>query len=185
MPGKNSFLLRAVEDKLLIRFSRPFERGSVNGYVLDVGPKFMLMAVFGDGFTLNGFLCCRIADIRRLKYASDSITSMHQTVLRKRGQEIPPRPPIDLTTVESILQSANQAFPLVAIHREKIKPGACHIGCVTKISEGKFWMREIDTDASWGEDELFRYKLSDVTLVEFNGDYERGLYEAGGPPPLK
>jgi len=90
-----------------------------------------------------------------------------------------------LATVESILQTANQAFPLVAIHREKIKPGVCHIGCVTEISEDKFWMLEIDTDASWGEDELFRYKLSDVTLVEFDGDYERGLHEAGGLPPLK
>jgi hypothetical protein len=185
MPKKRSFLLRAVEEKLLIRFSRPFERGSVNGYVLDVGPTFILMAVFGDGFTLDGFLCCRISDIRSLKYASDNIASMYQTVFCKRGQEIPPRPPVDLATVESILQTANQAFPLVAIHREKIKPGVCHIGCVTEIRENKFWMREIDTDSSWGEDELFRYKLSDVTLVEFDSDYERGLHVAGGPPPLK
>jgi hypothetical protein len=155
----------------------------VNGYVLDVGTKFILIAVFGDAFTLDGFLCCRIADIRRLKFASDSIASMYQTVLRKRGQDIPVRPLIDLATVESILQSANQTFPLVAIHREKIKPGACHIGRVTKISKDKFWMREIDTGASWGDDELFRYKLSDATLVEFDGDYERGLHEAGGPPP--
>jgi hypothetical protein len=183
MPKKRSFLLRAVEKKLLIRFSRPLERGSVNGYVLDVGPKFILMAVFGDGFTLDGFLCCRISDIRGLKYASDSIASMYQTVLHKRGQEIPPRPPIDLAAVESILQTANQIFPLVAIHREKMKPGVCHIGRVTRISKDKFWMREIDTDASWDDDELFRYKLSDVTLVEFDGDYERGLHEAGGPPP--
>lgn len=169
----------------MIRFSRPFERGSVNGYVLGVGPKFILMAVFGDGFTLDGFLCCRIADIRSLKFASDNIASMYQTVFRKRGQEIPARPPIDLATVESILQSANQTFPLVAIHREKIKQGACHIGRITRIGSGRFWMREIDTDASWGDDELFRYKLSDVTLIEFDGDYEKGLHEAGGPPPLK
>ncbi len=108
---------------------------------------------------------------------------MYETVLRKRGQKVPVRPPIDLAAVESILRSANQAFPLLTVHREKLKPGVCHIGRIARMSKSKFWMREIDNDASWGNDELFRYKLSDVTLIEFDGDYERGLHQAGGDPP--
>ncbi|HEX4320060.1 MAG TPA: hypothetical protein VHZ52_04105 [Acidobacteriaceae bacterium] len=180
---KRAGIAHALQQKSLIKFSRAFEPGTIDGYVLDIGPKFFLMAIFGDGFSFDGFSCVRISDVKGLKFASDAIVSMYQKVLKARGRTIPDKPSIDLTNIETLLRSANDAFPLVAIHHEKISPGACNIGRVAKIGKSNFWLREIDTDASWDDDELFRYKLADVTLVDFGGDYETGLHQAGGPPP--
>lgn len=185
MSGKRLGLTYAIEEKALVKFSRVWESASLIGYVLDIGSKFLLMTVFGDGFSFDGFVCCRVADIRGLKLASDEMAAMYQKVLSKRRQKIPAKPPIDVTNLKSILQSANEAFPLVTVHIEKEKPGVCHIGRIAKISKNKLWMREIDTDATWGDEELFSYRLTDVTMIEFGGDYERGLHEAGGPPPVK
>jgi len=43
--NKKSRLVLARRDRLLVKFTRPFEQGSVNGYVLDVGRRFFLMVV--------------------------------------------------------------------------------------------------------------------------------------------
>ena len=42
---KKSQLALALRDKLLVRFASALERGTVNGYVLDIGSQFFLIAL--------------------------------------------------------------------------------------------------------------------------------------------
>lgn len=74
MPKKQSQLTLARRDQVIVRFTRPFEKGLVKGYVIDIGPEFFLVALVSDAIRFNGFQCFRLADVRKLqvpcKYAA-------------------------------------------------------------------------------------------------------------------
>ena len=60
-------LREAKSRKFIIQFSRPFEPGTFTGYVMDVRPKFFLLASLDDAIQFEQYTCLRIADIRRLE----------------------------------------------------------------------------------------------------------------------
>jgi hypothetical protein len=177
--GKNQ-LAKALRDRLLVRFARPLEPGTVNGYVLDIGPQFFLLALVSDGLRMNGFQCFRLSDVRKLR-VPDKYAVFHEAVLKKRGERFPKKPRVSVSSLAELLLTANRAFPLVTIHREKADPSACWIGRVTDVRNGRVTLREIGPDARW-DDQLGTYKLSEITRVDFGGDYENALYLVGGAP---
>lgn len=127
---RQSQLAIARHDKLLVKFTRPCEKGSVNGYVLDIGSRFFLMAVLGsDGVRLNGFSCFRLSDVRKLK-APHKYAAFVAAAREKLGERTPRRPAVAVGSIHEILRSANRSFPLVTVHREQVDPDVCHIGRV-------------------------------------------------------
>ncbi len=121
---KKSQLARALREKLLVRFASALDRGTVNGYVLDIGPQFFLLALVTDGIRFNGFQCYRLSDVRKLQ-VPDKYALFHEAVLKKRGERIPKKPHVVISSLSELLLSANRAFPLVTIHREKVDGSAC------------------------------------------------------------
>jgi hypothetical protein len=175
---KKSQLAFALRKKLLVRFASALDRGTVNGYVLDIGPQFFLIALVSDGIRPNGFQCYRLSDIRKLR-VPDKYARFHEAVLKKRGIRFPKKPRVDVTCLAELLLTANRVFPLVTIHREKADPSACWIGRVVDLSRGRVTLLEIGPDACW-DDELESYRLSEITRVDFGGDYENALQLIGG-----
>ncbi|MBZ5521632.1 MAG: hypothetical protein LAP21_05175 [Acidobacteriia bacterium] len=173
-----SQLALALRDKLLVRFTRPFEEGSVDGYVLNIGPRFFLIALIGEGIRLSGFQCFRLSDVREL-WVPHKYARFYEAALKKRGERIPKKPPVSVHSLPELLLSANRAFPLVTIHREKVDPDVCHIGRVIDMSKGYLSLLEIGPDARWDK-EPTKYRLSEITRVDFGGDYEEALHLVGG-----
>jgi hypothetical protein len=89
---------------------------------------------------------------------------------------------VSVSSIEDLLRSAGRAFPLVTIHRESVNPDVCQIGRVVKVERGRVWLLEIDPDAKWKR-EPTPYRLSEITRVDFGGDYECALHMVGGDPP--
>jgi hypothetical protein len=174
---KKSQLALALRDKLLVRFASALDRGTVNGYVLDIGPQFFLLAMVSDGIRFNGFQCYRLSDVRKLR-VPDKYALFHEAVLKKRGERIPKKPPVVVNSLAELLLTANRAFPLVTIHREKVDGSACWIGRVVDVGKGRVTLLEIGPGANW-RDRLETYRLSEITRVDFGGDYEDALYLIG------
>jgi hypothetical protein len=172
-------LQRAMRTRQLVKFTRPFEDGYVYGFVLAIGPQFFLLALVDD-VRFNGFQCLRISDVRGLqvpaKYAAFVLAA-----LKMRGERMPRRPRVKLGSLEQLLWSANRAFPLVTIHREKADPDVCHIGRVSILQKGHVSLLEIGPDAVWDR-VLSEYRLKEITRVDFGGDYEGALRLVGGAP---
>src|SRR5271156_3948560 len=177
MQQKKSQLALARRKKLLVRFASVLERGTVNGYVLDIGPQFFLIALVSDGLRPNGFQCYRLADIRKLQ-VPDKFAEFHEAMLKKRGTRFPKKLRVDVSSAEKLLRTANRAFPLITIHREKVDAGVCSIGRVADLGKGRVTLLEIGPDASW-DNELETYRLSEITRVDFGGDYENALQLIG------
>jgi hypothetical protein len=180
MPDRRSQLVAASRKKVLVKFTRPFEEGPITGYVMDVGPEFFLVSLVDDGIRFNRFQCFRLSDVRSLEIPA-KYSRFSETALRKRGEHLPKKPRVVLGSLPKLLSSANGAFPLLTIHREKSDPDVCHIGRVVELSNQSVSLLEIGPDASWDE-KPETYRLSEITRVDFGGDYEEALHLVGGVP---
>jgi hypothetical protein len=177
----NAQLAEAHRDKTLVKFWNPYDPGSTNGYVLDIGPRFFLLALIGEEIRFNGFQCMRLSDIRRLR-APNPYADFIVAALRKRGETIHKKPRVSLNSLQELLKSANRLFPLVTIHQEGVKPGTCEIGRVVEMSKSHVFMLGISPNAIW-DDKPTKIPLREITRVDFGGSYEDALHLVGGNPP--
>lgn len=168
-----------MQNRRLVRFSRRFEKCSIQGYVLDVGPRFFLIALVSDDIWFNGFQCFRISDVSGIK--PDPYSAFLETALKKRGERVPKRPRVSVKSIAELLLSAGQAFPLVTIHREQVDPEVCEIGRVAGIARSRVSLLRIGPDAVW-KPTPEEYRLNEITRVDFGGDYEDALHLVGGDP---
>lgn len=171
----------ALRRRWLVRLHRRFEDGPVQGYILDVGPKFFVMALVSDRLRLDGFECFRVDDLTKL--GPDPHSAFAEAALGKRGLVPDWTPPVSVASTRQLVVSAGQAFPLVSLHREQSDPGVCHIGRVVHVDDLRVALLEIDADAEWDEEPTV-YKLNELTRVSFGGDYEDALAAVGGEPPF-
>jgi hypothetical protein len=175
-------LAEAMHHKTLVKFWSPFEPGSTQGYVLDIGPRFFLLALVDARIRFNGFQCMRLSDIRRLR-VPDPCAKFIVAALIKRGEILERKPRINLKSLPKLLESANRLFPLATIHREKVDPDSCKIGRLLGIGMSHVCLLEIGPDAIW-EREPAGVALREITRVDFGGDYEDALHIVGGSPDL-
>jgi hypothetical protein len=153
------------------------------GYVLQIGPKWMLMATPDDRVRPDGYSLLRIKDV-----ASVSRGKTHDRLFRRylemHGNWPPQLPPsaVDLTGLPAAIGSLGAQFPLVSVFTEQTRPDECYIGTVTKVTDRAVHMLDITTQGEW-ETTLTRRKLSTITRVDVGGGYERALAEVGGAPP--
>jgi len=179
---RNADLQKALSNAIVVRFSSPYESGWTHGYVLDIGPQFFLLGLIDDYLKFDGFECFLHSDIRRLKVPAP-YEKFVVAALRKRGQSIERKPDIDLASLPAILRTANDLFPLITIHRERVKPDTCEIGRITDISKSHLLLLEIGPDALWYRRPT-KIPLKDITRVGFGGGYEEALHLVGGKPKL-
>jgi hypothetical protein len=175
-------LVDAMRSRRLVRFSRRFETATIKGYVLDVGPRFFLLALVCDRVRFDGFECFRCSDVNHLQ--PDLYAPFVEAALRKRGERRQKKPRVSVESIEDVLLSAGRAFPLVTIHRERVNPDVCWIGRVQGIDRGRLALLEIRPDAKW-EHSPEEYRVAEITRVNFGGDYENALHLVGGGPVVE
>ena len=173
----SSQLNDALRAKRFVRFSHRCEKLPIRGYVLDVGPKFFLMALVSDRIWFDGFECFRISDVSKVE--KDPYTDFVESALRKRRERVPRKPRVIVASIEELLLSASRAFPLVTIHREQVDPDVCWIGRILGVERDRVSLLEINPDAKW-EDKPTTYPVNEITRVNFGGDYENALHLVGG-----
>jgi len=178
--GMIDVLNEALRDGTLMRFQRPFEAGSVHGYIAAVGPTFFAVALVSDRVRFDGFQCFRARDVEGLEI--DPYTAFVEAALQARAEVRPQAPGLNLDSLPDLLISAGRISPLVTIHTEADDPEVCSVGRVVGIEGGILWMLEIGPDAVWDADAT-AHRLDDITRVDFGGGYEQALDLVGGEPP--
>jgi len=171
-------LLTAQKKKIIVQFTRPFETGEFSGFVMDIGPKFFVLASLDDGFAFESYSCLRIKDVRRLQCPA-KYAEFYTAARKLRGDKRPRKIVLDLSSIGSILTSA--APSLLTIHREKRDPDTCNIGYLVSHDEKTLEMIEIAPGAKW-EAEPSYFSLKEITRIDLPGPYERALIAVGGYP---
>ena len=173
---------RAMRARTLVRFNRRFEDSSVSGYVVDVGPRFFLLALVSDRIRFDGFEVLRIADVRRLR--ADPERKFIEHALKLRKARMPRRPRLDMSSVAGIVESAGRSAPLISICNESEAPDVCYIGRLIDVQDGWCALLKIQPSARWDRQSRW-FSMKGITRVCFGGDYEDALYLVGGEPSTK
>ncbi len=169
-------LTSALQERRLMRFHRRFEDGWVRGYVVGVGPVFLMLSEVSEHMRFNGFGCYRLADVKNLQSAP--YPEFVEAALEKLGQTQPDTPAVALNSVDDLLTTAGNLFPVITVYTE----ADVHIGAFVSLEGGVVWMRDIGPDAVWDPQPTAR-RMGDLTRIDFGGAYETALALVGGPPP--
>lgn len=172
-------LISAKNKMTLVRFQSRFDDYPVRGYVLDVGPKFFLLAVVNDRIWFDGFECFRVGDVKDM--LPDPYGAFAESALQIREERIPEKPDINIASIEELLLSAGREFPLVTVHREQVDPDVCCIGRILGIEHGRVSLLQINPDAKWDVKPVI-YPVNQITRASFGADYEAALHLVGGDP---
>jgi hypothetical protein len=170
-------LSAAMAERRLVRITTRYDESDVRGYVVAMGPGFVMVSVVNDRIWLDGFECYRRPDIIAIE--DDPYAAFFEAALVRRGEIIPDAPPVSLASIEDLLKTAGRAFRLVTIHCEAVDPEVCYIGNVYEVLNGLLTMREVTPAAEW-EAEFERYSTADITRVAFGADYEEALSLVAG-----
>ena len=150
----------------------------LEGYVIGLSDSFVGLAILDDRVRFNGIEIFRRDQISDLETPAPHAT-FYESALRLRGDQAPEAPPLDLSSMRSLLESISKIAPLVVIHREVQEPDVCEIGQITALDAETFQLKEIDPDADWAED-ISEFRYEDVSRVGFAGDYEGALALVAG-----
>jgi hypothetical protein len=162
-----------MAERKLVRLTTRFDDFVVTGYVLSVGPGFVMLAVVNDRIWFDGFECFRRPDV--LEVEEPPFAAFKEEALALRGERLPEPPAVSLVSIEELLVSAGAVFPLVTLHCEQTDPDACWIGKVGKVEDGEVSLLEVTPAADWDEEPTL-YRTADITRVSFGADYENALW---------
>lgn len=158
----------------IIEIERSPEIGdNLEGFVVGVNERFVLLHALDPNYiNLNGYIALRMEDVRRFRMRDESEFFLNRA-LKLKGIEPVPQPEIDLSDISALLSSANANFPLLTVHLEKLDPTTCFVGRVQKLTSKTLLLEEISPAACW--EHTRRYKLKDITRIDFGGAYEAAL----------
>ena len=152
-----------------------------HGIPVAMTDTLVLYSLLSHQITLDGYEVVRVADITSCAAAYEHKAFYSRALALKRLSPVHP-PDLDLASMPALLVSAQRKFPLLTIHRELLYPGECDIGRLKLTSNEAFAIHYIDPSARW-RDEPGHYRFSDVTRVNFGGEYEATLALVAESPP--
>ena len=173
--------LEAAGPETLVRVTRGIPRSDwLEGFVVGVGKVWVLLALLDPNIYLNGFVAVRIADISTVKAPRSA--SFVRRALEVRGEWPPVGSDVDLDGAAELVRTASEVAPLVNLQFERDDPKACFIGRPVRFTKNTVYLLEVDPQAEW-ETQPSKWRLTDLTRVEFLGRYEEALALVAGPPP--
>jgi hypothetical protein len=174
-------LARAAEKLELVRLRRDIpDADEVEGYVLEVGAEWVLLARFDPEVFLNGFELVRRSDV--VGAGKRHARQFFRRALELHGEWPPVRPEweIPLDDVSSLLSAVAAHRPLLTIHTEADDPDVCFIGAPVKVGRRRLSLVEATPRAVWAAKPT-KWPLEDITRIDFGGRYEQALYDVAGP----
>jgi hypothetical protein len=161
--------------RMLVRVHRAgLELGHVDGRVVGHSAKLIAISIVDEGIRPNGFVVYRRADISKLEAPAPYMEFMLK-VLGLRHEKLPRLPKVDLSSWQTLVDTAARRFPLLTLHLEKRDPDICYIGRPVETTARRGTFVTIAPDAVWDRDELLTIPWVDVTRMDFGGGYEEAL----------
>jgi hypothetical protein len=170
--------LRAAQaSSTMVRIERrPRYSERVNGFVVGLGSKWVLVAATTDGGYFDGFTAIRARDVTRVRRDRS-----FEGVFARAQPQWPPTAPggVDLDSTRRMLRTLAATAPLLGIEKEKER-SATWIGEVVTVRRGWVRLHEVHPDATWHRRPLW-YECRAVTRASVGSHYLTGLAAVAGP----
>ena len=157
---------------------RRVDRHPLSGVVVEVAREFALVHRMSDTIHLDGHAVVRISDVSQVDRRPERGHFFGRALALRREKPYLPKG-IDLSCMKSAISSVATFYPLVTVHRELIDPTTCSIGSPAVLTDKSVTLRWLTPAAKWSGTSP-RYRLVDITLLEFGGQYEDALARVAG-----
>lgn len=152
----------------------------VQGYVVGIGARWVLLDVASDDVFLNGYAALRLDDAVTVEGSEHGHFSPRGLEALGEHPVVPGDVPPD--GAAELSQALAARFALLTLHLELDDPEVCHIGRLVAASRTSLQLWEVSPAGEWGL-EPTPYQLGEVTRFEAGGRYERALALVAGAPP--
>lgn len=156
-------------------FRKKIDEYPLCGIIVGFSQDFVLLQKVSEQITTDGFALLRKEDISKI--SNNKKNKMQENIIKKRKMIKRPKGNIPIDSIEKFLISASKKYKLFVINQEKDSPDSCLIGRFIKLEKSDIFFKLIDSLAKW-EKNLEKIKISAITMIEFGGLYEEGLYLA-------
>jgi len=176
-------LRRALDGQYFVRITRWFEGADiVSGFVVGLGTKWIAVASLDEGKHPDGWELIRLKDIQKVRVSADRTVEIR--VLQARHQWPLAAPPLLLNGTSALLRSTASCAELVSVHTEKYNSGAMWVGALVDVNGGHLQLEGLDPEACW-DDEVFSFKLRDISRVQIADSYTAALALVADPRPMR
>ena len=167
--------------KQVVLLARHDPEFRIEGFVVQLGEKWVLIARTRDGGHFNGHSLVRIRSVLRV-YGGRSF----EAVFARTLPNWPPQPlehanTVDLDTTKGMLETAVPADKMVGLEFSH-RPGAMNIGRITGIASRRVVLQEVDPAAQWSA-ETSTWRISRIVALTMGYEYQRALASVAGTPP--
>jgi hypothetical protein len=161
----------------LVRVGRDaFDSEGNLGYIVATGRAWFVMELVTTTGRFDGMACMRYSDVSSI--APEPRAAFLERALTARGAVRASQAPVDLSSLQSIIESSAKAFPVITLHvpSDEIRY-ECFIGKVIDLGADAVDFCHINHAAEW-EEFLREIPYSEIMRVDFGGDYEEALFLA-------
>jgi hypothetical protein len=161
----------------LVRVMRDaFDEEGNAGYVVAAGRSWFVLELVTASARFDGMACMRYADLTSVD--PELHTGCLERALEARGAVRATQAPVDLGSLQSIIESSAKAFPIITLHvpSDEIRY-ECFIGKVIAMNRETVDFCHITRDGQW-ENFLREIPFAEIMRVDFGGDYEEALFLA-------
>ena len=156
-------------------FRERFDASPWFGFIVGESRDLVAIHQVNDCYSLDGYRVFRRKDITELADSFRRRDLIQQALQIKRQLPIAPRD-VDLMSMRSLMQTAQVAYGVLVISREEVEPDEVEVGVIRMNSNDTYVLRWLSIDAEWDNDER-PFRFSDVTMLEFAGEYEQTLLQ--------
>jgi hypothetical protein len=164
-------LRQAMKRNSICRIARGDSMDHIDGFVVGLGKKWVLIARTMDGGYPDGLIAIRLRDVSKIS----KNRSFETKFASKQSQ---PEPAvlarIDLDRTSEVIASMSSLAVLVAVERSRVRAHAIWIGKYAGENGKWFGLLHIGTDATWDKKPI-GYRIKDVTSVSIDSHYLTAL----------
>jgi hypothetical protein len=157
----------------LVEIKRNIDNSLRRGFIVLEGKSLVVLHQVDSNFRLDGYCIIRRDDIAS---SSESFEKRRLVSLALHLKKQTPKPPaqVQLSSMRHAMETAQNEFGILVIHREKVSLGDVEIGSLRLSTDSTYVLRWLTPTAIWETDDRpFRYR--DVTFLEFGMEYEQTL----------
>jgi hypothetical protein len=155
----------------LVQIDRPAGMSSVFGFVVGSSDALVLLHCFNsEAFCLDGYDVIRQCDVRSFCFFDNPRYWRYRAMRRLKIRPKPLRG-ISVASVQEVLSSVSERYPILSAHRETPRRCTTYVGPVVSMAERSFTIEDADYFGQWTGARRLRY--ADVTRVCFDGGFLR------------
>jgi len=164
-----------------VRIVRHDDVDLVDGYVVAIGARWLLLAVLDGAIVLDGHTALRLEDVRRVTRLSNGDMAQQALALREQWPSAPPVARLELDDARGLLTSLERQ-PVVTVHPENDDPDTCFVGAPAGLSGRALRLLEVTPRGVWSSRPT-KHRVDGITRVDIGGRYEQALLSVAGLAP--